>query len=64
MKSKILNVAGSAIISKKEQMQIKGGGGTPDLSVCGCDCAGGVTGPFYCFKYIACPQVYTCEETY
>ena len=62
MKKQILNVAGSAILSKKAQKEITGGGGTPDLSLCGCDCAGGVTGPFYCFKYIACPQVYTCTE--
>jgi len=63
MKSKILNVVGSQILSKKAQQAIKGGAGgysKPDLSQCGCDCAGNVTGPKYCVIYIACPQVYTC----
>jgi len=63
MLKQILNVAGSQILSKKEQQQITGGAGgfnKPDLSQCGCDCAGNVTGPKYCSIYIACPQVYTC----
>lgn len=34
----------------------------PDLSLCGCSCSGAVTGPFYCSSYIACPQVYTCDD--
>jgi len=36
--------------------------GTPDLSLCGCSCSGSVTGPKYCPTYIACPQVYTCDD--
>lgn len=63
MKLGILNVAGSAILSKKAQQNVKGGKGgisKPDLSKCGCDCAGSVTGPKYCGFYMACPQVYTC----
>lgn len=63
MKSKILNVAGSQVLTKKAQQEIKGGiggFGGPDLSKCGCDCAGNVTGPKYCVFYMACPQVYTC----
>jgi len=63
MKSQILNVAGSEILSKKAQQEIiggAGGSGKPDLSQCGCDCAGNVTGPGYCSLYFGCPQVYTC----
>jgi len=61
MKSKILNVVGSQILSKKAQQEITGGvSGKPDLSLCGCDCAGNVTGPFYCNFYFGCPQVYNC----
>lgn len=66
MKLKILNVAGSEILSKKAQQNVKGGiggSGKPDFSKCGCDCAGNVTGPSYCGFYFACPQVYTCQET-
>ena len=37
-------------------------GGNPDLSLCGCSCSGSVIGPKYCPQYIACPQVYTCNE--
>lgn len=39
-------------------------GGKPDLSLCGCSCSGSVIGPEYCPQYIACPQVYTCNEAY
>ncbi|MBW7674018.1 hypothetical protein [Chryseobacterium chendengshani] len=39
-----------------------GASGTPDLSLCGCSCSGAVTGPKYCPTYIACPQVYTCDD--
>ena len=63
MKKQILNVAGSAILSKKAQQEINGGAGgfgKPDLSLCGCDCTGAVTGPAYCGFYIGCPQVITC----
>lgn len=62
MKSKILNVLGSEILSKKAQQEINGGGGSgkPDLSLCGCDCAGNVTGPAYCNFYFSCTQQYDC----
>ena len=61
MKSQILNVVGSQVLSKKSQQEIKGGiSGKPDLSLCGCDCAGNVTGPFYCSFYIGCTQQYDC----
>lgn len=61
--SKILNIKGATKISKAAQSQINGGiGSNPDLSKCGCDCAGRVTGPFYCNWHIACPQVYTCGD--
>lgn len=63
MKSQILNILGSEILSKKAQQKIKGGAGgkgKPDLSLCGCDCTGSVTGPSYCSFYIGCPQVITC----
>ena len=66
MKKNILNIKGVSAISKVEQSQINGGiswpGGGIDLSKCGCDCAGSVTGPFYCRLNIACPQVYTCDD--
>ncbi|AXG71082.1 hypothetical protein KORDIASMS9_03337 [Kordia sp. SMS9] len=65
--SKILNIKGAKEISKAEQRQIHGGIGLAididfDLKKCGCDCAGRVTGPWYCNRYIACPQVYTCDD--
>ncbi|MBC8756353.1 hypothetical protein H2O64_16885 [Kordia sp. YSTF-M3] len=59
MMKNILNIKGVSAISKEEQGQINGGAGY-DLSKCGCDCAGRVTGPKYCRWFIACPQVYTC----
>lgn len=61
-----LKIKNAQQLSRDEQRAILGGagGGTtpPDLSLCGCDCAGSVTGPSYCIKYIACPQVYTCDD--
>lgn len=64
MKNKFLNIAGVEVLSKNQQKEIIGqaGGGNVDLSKCGCDCAGAVTGPVYCHMYIACPQVYTCKD--
>ena len=69
MKSRLLNIAGVEVLSKESQKMIHGqakiGGGTgghPDLSLCGCSCSGAVTGPYYCAQYIACPQVYTCND--
>ncbi len=64
MKSTFLKIEGMQVLSKENQKTIFGGaGGKEDLSQCGCSCSGSVTGPFYCIMYIACPQVYTCEET-
>lgn len=63
MKKQILNILGSEVLSKKAQQEIKGGaggGGTPDMEMCGCDCAGNVTGPKYCSYIMSCPQVYDC----
>lgn len=60
---KLRSITGATVLSSKQQKNIEGGaggGGNVDLSKCGCDCAGRVTGPFYCSFYIACPQVYTC----
>ncbi|WP_046755561.1 hypothetical protein [Kordia jejudonensis] len=62
MKNNILNIKGATAISKNEQSQINGGIGGYDFSKCGCDCAGRVTGPKYCEWFIACPQVYTCND--
>lgn len=63
MKSKLLNIQGAELLSRDAQKTIVGSGkGNPDLSLCGCDCAGSVTGPWYCSNYIACPQVYTCQD--
>lgn len=62
MKRLILNIEGVKPISKEAQKTILGGagGGGCNLSKCGCDCAGNVTGPICCVYYIACPQIYTC----
>ena len=61
---KLISITGATVLSSKQQKNIEAGagglGGNVDLSLCGCDCAGRVTGPFYCSFYIACPQVYTC----
>ena len=64
MKKNILNIKGVSAISKEQQSQINGGffDDKVDLSKCGCDCAGRVTGPFYCQLYIGCLQVYTCGD--
>ncbi|WP_046755562.1 hypothetical protein [Kordia jejudonensis] len=66
MKKNILNIKGATAISKSEQSEINGGAvwnlGGRDLSLCGCDCAGRVTGPFYCQFEIGCLQVYTCDD--
>ncbi len=63
MKKNILNIKGASKISKSEQSQINGGISWPiSGGSCGCDCAGRVTGPFYCHQLIACPQVYTCND--
>ncbi|MEM6719580.1 MAG: hypothetical protein AAF611_09710 [Bacteroidota bacterium] len=67
MKKNILNIKGASVISKETQSQINGGflkeDKDFDLSKCGCDCAGRVTGPFYCHIHIACLQVYTCDDS-
>ncbi|MFC4633004.1 hypothetical protein ACFO3O_03750 [Dokdonia ponticola] len=61
---KLKSILGATVLNNKQQKNIQAGagglGGNVDLSLCGCDCAGRVTGPFYCSFYIACPQVYTC----
>ncbi|WP_286925588.1 hypothetical protein [Flavobacterium sp. UBA4197] len=64
MKSNLLNIAGVQVLSKENQRTITGAVGVinPDLSLCGCSCSGSVTGPAYCRRYIACPQVYTCLD--
>ncbi len=62
MKTNLLNIDGVTILSRERQSMIKGQAGV-DLSLCGCSCSGSVTGPLYCNFYVACPQVYTCEET-
>jgi hypothetical protein len=60
---KLTSISGAIILNSKQQKDIVGGiSGKPDLSLCGCDCAGSVTGPFYCSFYFGCPQVYTCTE--
>ncbi|WGH75983.1 hypothetical protein P8625_02105 [Tenacibaculum tangerinum] len=61
MKQNFLNISGVTVLSKKQQQNLNGGAGV-DLSLCGCDCTGSVTGPFYCRRYIACTQGYTCNE--
>lgn len=61
----ILNIKGVTVISKESQSQISGGAGwpAPGNLICGCDCAGRVTGGIACyFSNFACPQVYTCDD--
>jgi len=62
MKNSLLSITGATILSRQEQKNVTGGISLADPSQCGCDCAGRVTGPFYCHTIIACPQVYTCEQ--
>ncbi|GGX12614.1 hypothetical protein [Aquimarina muelleri] len=59
MKTNLSKIKGANVLSRENQSKIKGQGGV-DLSLCGCSCSGAVTGPAYCHKYIACPQVHTC----
>ena len=67
MKNNFLSITGATVLTKAQQKNVTGGisfgGGNPDLSKCGCDCAANVTGPFYCHQLIACPQVYTCDDS-
>ena len=63
MKTNLLNIPGVATLSRESQSKIKGQAEV-DLSLCGCSCSGSVTGPAYCSWYLACPDVYTCEETF
>ncbi|MDY0779654.1 hypothetical protein [Tenacibaculum sp. IB213877] len=62
MKINLLNITGTNILSKQDLQNIFGGAGIEpiDLTKCGCDCAGNVTGPKYCSLYFGCPQVYDC----
>ena len=62
MKTSLLNLPGVEVLSRESQKTILGQAGKPDLSLCGCSCSGAVTGPYYCIQYIACPQVYTCND--
>jgi hypothetical protein len=61
---KLTSISGAAILSSKQQKEVlggKGGGGIDvEVQICGCDCAGNVTGPSYCSFIMGCPQVYTC----
>lgn len=41
-----------------------GNGGTPDLSLCGCNCDGTMSGPKYCGQYMGCLQVIRCNDQY
>lgn len=57
----VLKISSLKVLSPTEQKNIIG---TADNNpaLCGCDCAGNVTGPIYCRKLIACLQVYTCND--
>ncbi|MBB4805126.1 natural product precursor [Chryseobacterium defluvii] len=51
-------------LRKSDLKAITGGNmETFDLSLCGCDCRGVVTGPKECSDHMACLQVYTCGTT-
>ncbi|GEM_PF-214980 len=65
MKTNLLNITGVEVLSKENQRQIFGQvfvEETGPISNCGCSCSGAVTGPAYCNRIMACPQVYTCGE--
>ncbi len=66
MKTNLLNITGVQVLSKENQRQILGQvlviDESGDISKCGCSCSGAVTGPAYCQRIMACPQVYTCGE--
>lgn len=64
MKNNFLRISKGTVLSKKQQQNVTGGNSFvgEDITKCGCDCAGRVTGPKYCQQLIACPQVYTCDE--
>jgi len=65
MKKSILELKNAKKLTRDQMKSVVGGIGdpvNPDLSKCGCDCAGRVTGPSYCIRYIACPQVYNCLD--
>jgi hypothetical protein len=67
MKSTIFNikqVKGVEILSKNDQKTILGQlqQQSCNLALCGCDCAGGITGPACCHFFIACLQGYFCYE--
>lgn len=49
-------------LNKKDLKNMVGGEINHDITLCGCDCAGAVTGPAYCLNYMGCPQVYTCND--
>jgi hypothetical protein len=60
---KLTSISGATILNSKQQKDIVGGiSGEPDLTLCGCDCTGSVTGPFYCLQHYGCLQVYTCTD--
>lgn len=61
MKKSILNITGTKVLTKNNQKEISGGA-LVDLSLCGCDCAARITGPKYCPYYMACLDVYTCDD--
>jgi hypothetical protein len=61
MKNRLLSLSGVEILSREQQKMIVGQAKI-DLSKCGCDCAGSVTGPSYCAGQIACTQGYTCQD--
>lgn len=61
MKSKFLKISNVEVLSRVNLKTIQGSA-VVDLSLCGCDCAGAVTGPAYCSIYFACLQVYTCQD--
>lgn len=68
MKKKFLNIEGVTTLSKAQQKEVSGGFspedliGYGDISKCGCDCGGSVTGPSYCSEIMACIHVYRCDD--
>ena len=67
MRTKLLNVSGVEVLSRESLKNIQGSllfdEHNVDLSLCGCSCSGSVTGPFYCYLHMSCPQVYTCDDS-
>lgn len=63
MRKKVSIISGAKTLTREEQKNVTGGLFSIGIKKCGCDCRGNVTGPLSCLRSIACPQVYTCDDS-